>query len=502
MALYRDVASFCSAVRQVRLEGALNTALEMVVRFVQGIVSRQSTHARIFSSVQLDHLCQELGRPIGERPGSAIEGQTVFLVTALAPSGGHSRVLLDLMKADPGVAHTILLSNVQHESRYDELSETLAQRGGTLHIAPNGDFATRLEWMKASLGRIKPARTYLLQHHYDAVCVAAAQPELTGRLLYYHHCDHALALGMHLAHATHIDFNAKSYYRCREVEGVKDNHYWPLTAPVSASRVGRAFFQRGHLTTCTSGGVEKFENTHLVERIPYLYDYPTVVPIILAATNGTHIHIGRLSDEALHKIETGMEQKGISRHRFVHRPHVANLSDAVVEENVDVYVGSFPSGGGRALVEIMGAGLPVILHANYRSVHFTDVAEAYPGALGWRDVDQLIGHLQGLNYPLLADHSRRAREHYDAHHTPELLQAAIRNTSSEMMHCSAPVRPTYVHDALQTWLDENHSEVQTPEAIAEKAVGTRVLSSILIRRIAARLKLGLKARTQNRLRCL
>ncbi len=452
-ASFRSASSFCQMVRGVAEKGQLADALEMITNFVIDVISRESSFGTVFSSPELDRLCIDLGRP--SRMMSLTvpdQDQAVILVTALSPAGGHSRVVLDIMRADPGKKTTILASNTNAEMQQWDLDWWLQDQEAEIEVAPPGNLANRLAWMQGRLIALRPARTYILAHHFDPICIAAAQLEIAGQLFYYHNCDHTLALGVHIPHATHVDFNGKCLHHCREVKGVRNNVFWPLVASVPRHRADRPFLERGHLTTCTSGGIEKFDNSRLLERHPYLYTYAEIVPLIIRQTMGTHIHIGYLYASILETIATRLEELGIPRERFIYVSQVPNLSQAFLRYKADLYVGSFPLGGGRAVVEAMGAGMPMILHSNYRSVFFSDIGEAYPGVMAWRTPDELLAKISQIRLLDLTEHSQRARTHFEEHHAPERLRAALLDTLAGRPP-TAPPKPVYYPDLLQAWLD-------------------------------------------------
>ncbi len=426
----------------------------MIVEFVESIIAHENSIARVFSSRELDQLCIELGRSLPlETPTSRDDERTVYLVTALAKAGGHTRVLLDLIRADPNPKHTVLVSNTQHDLRPGDLNDLFDDERAQVEIAPLGNLGERLAWLQKRLFELRPKRTYILQHHFDPLCIAAAQPELSGTLLYYHNCDHSLALGVHTPHAIHIDFSAKGFYHCRECEGVLRNVIWPLTADVSQHRAGRPFMVHGHLTTCTSGGFEKFDQRNMPYRTPYLYGYAEAVATILCTTRGTHIHIGELHEETRKAVIEELTKCGVPSARFIWITYVPDLAAALVENEVDIYFASFPFGGGRAAVEAMGAGLPLLIHSNYRSVFLTDLNEVYPGAFTWRTPADLKDALISLSKEVLAEHSLRARRFFEARCAPDALRAAVALTLWGGSPPSPP-RPTHHPDELQTFLDE------------------------------------------------
>ncbi|MDB5438238.1 MAG: hypothetical protein JWM33_665, partial [Caulobacteraceae bacterium] len=280
----------------------------------------------------------------------------------------------------------------------------------------------------------------------DSVAIAAAQPGLTGELVFLHNADHNLTLGVTLAHSLHVDFHAKGFYNCREQEGVRNNVMWPLTADDLGPRA--PVYAKKPIRTCTCGGIEKFQPQFNRDLQPYAFPYEELAPLIPAATGGVHLHIGALTEESLKQIRDGLTRFGVPQDRFVHIPSVLSLWAALKSEQVDLYISSFPLGGGRATVEALGAGLPICVHSNYRSIFFTPENEVYEEALVWRTPEELVGCLMDLAPETLERHSRAARAYYDKHHHPSLLQSALAG------EVETPLRPRHSEDRLQAYLDQ------------------------------------------------
>lgn len=456
-----SLPQFCASVTDEAERGNLDFALARIIDLVVQVILHRSSLARVLSSPELDKLCQLVGRLAREQSGPGPqreehrEDHAVYLVTELAKSGGHTRVLSDIIAAEKSSRHTILVSDIYETTKIGDLSGLFSQPQVTISVAPRGNFLCRLRWMQHQLAHSCPSRTYILPHHFDACTMAAAQPDLVGKLVYIHNCDHALALGVHLPHARHIDLHAKGFYHCREQEGVLTNVLWPLVAPDQGHRVDAPFLRRGHLTTCTSGGFEKFEPRHGIEQVPYLYHYDNVIPQLLQASRGTHIHIGELSDAMVNKIRGALAELAIPEDRFVYIPYVPSLWTAFLDQHVDVYVGSFPLGGGRATVEAMGAGLPLIVHSNYWSIFFSDL-DVYDGAMLWRAPAELAGLVSQLDRAQLAEHAHASRAQYLSHHRPEFLAGAI--ALEEMGYeLPPPPRPAHIPNRLQAYLDERQA---------------------------------------------
>jgi hypothetical protein len=436
-------------------KGEVALALISMQSFVyRAALSRESALGRVFSSRALDDACQAIGA-LDPVPVSEDRRGVVYIVTELQLTGGHTRVVADLIMADDTTARsgepvTILVTDVvsQHNPAAAGL---LLQLGARVETPPPGDHATRLTWLKGRLSSLSPRVTRLVLHPFDSVAIAAAQPGLTGELVFLHNADHNLALGVSLAHSLHVDFHAKGFYNCGDREGVRNNVMWPLTAADLGPR--SPLYAEAPIRTCTCGGAEKFEPQFTRDLAPYPFRYAELAPLIPATTGGVHVHIGPLSEEALREIGEGLDRFGVPRDQFVHMPSVPNLWDALKTLQIDLYVSSFPLGGGRATVEALGAGLPICVHSNYRSIMLTPENEVYEGAFIWRTPAELVRCLTDLTPETLERHARAARNYYERHHHPSRLQAALAG------QVDPPSRPRHTEDWLQAYLDQS-GEVQ------------------------------------------
>ena len=430
-----------------------NDVLWRIVAKVDEIDNSLEPLAVVFSSRELDAACSDIGaRLCPPAPGGEFADHSVYLVTGLAPSGGHTRVLRDFLVNDPAKAKTIIISQVLSTSNIPGFEPLFSGLDVEILLAPfSSDLVGKLGLIQQRLIEIRPATVTMLIHGYDAVSIAAVQPHLMGDLRYVHNVDHSLALGLHLPHARHIDFHAKGFWHCKDVEGVPDPHLVPLIAADCGHRLDRPFLVRGHVTTASCGGFEKFALQRFGSSVQYRYRYAEGVPAILTATQGTHIHYGRLPPDLLQEIWDTLQTLGISRERFIVHDHVPSLWTAMLDEGVDTYVGSFPLGGGRSKVEAMGAGLPLIIHSNYWSIFFSDECEVYSGAMIWRTYDDLRAHLVSLTPETLLEHARRARRYYEQHHRPDRLGPAL-----ERARCGGappPERPVHRPNQLARFLD-------------------------------------------------
>jgi hypothetical protein len=200
----------------------------------------------------------------------------------------------------------------------------------------------------------------------------------------------------------------------------------------------------GVLTTCTAAGWNKLEIRHSVK-------YIDVVPLLLATTGGRHIHIGQLTRFAIWRIRRAMRKLGVDPSAFVYIPRVPSVWRALHQYNVDLYISSFPLTGGKTLVEVMGASIPVAVHDHPTSRFLGGIDMAYPEAFSWRKAEELLAICSDLTASQCAQHSLYARRHYLNFHAPQLLH----ETLVEEKHCAPPPLHDRLHelDQMQFALD-------------------------------------------------
>lgn len=413
--------------------GEIDRPLRLIHDFVERIITEPLCTSQIYGSKDLDYLCQRIGEAslekikhndANKKTSNYHRPVYAYIVTKLQNSGGHSRLIEDFIKARQESQHIIISTGLAGKSDADSLLRRLGNQDSVVYeAAPKNNFQNRLTWLQTKLLEIHPNKVYLFNHHPDSVAVAAIQPEMGVDAYFYHHGDHHLCLGVYLSYLKHIDPHPMGYRNCRDVLGI-ENIYVPLTVGDRGDRPqDRPFLDDSKLTTCTAARSNKIE-------IPYFISYLDIVPQIIKNTSGKHIHIGRLSPWALYRIRRGLKRYGVQQDRFVYTPWVPSVWNALHDYGVDLYIASFPYGGGLTLIEAMGAGIPVALHRHLYSRVLSGIDLAYPDAFNWRFPNELLEFCSNLTGEYLELNSRRARNQYLTFHRPEYLEQFLSGKDS------------------------------------------------------------------------
>jgi len=413
--------------------GDINTALRMVHNFVENIISQPLCTALVFASKDLDQLCQRIGSKnltLSDQSQYHTWTQTserqriIYVVTRLQKSGGHSRLVWDFIKAQPDKDHIILATGLAGPSDIGGMADIIeASENIRFLAAPRGNLQSRLSWLQGALKYAAPEHVYLFNNHQDSVAVASMVPELGLKASFCHHGDHHLCLGVHLENVVHLDHHPMGYHHCREELGI-DNVYLPLTFEDHGLQTAeKAIDSYNGITTATVARSNKIE-------IPYFISYIDIVPQIVQATRGRHIHIGKLTPWALQKIKSGFRKAGIAENRFIYIEYTPSVWKTLQEQQIDAYIASFPYGAGLTLIETMGAGIPVILHRHLWSRILSGLELAYPEAFSWRNPKDLLDYLSVIDIQKLRIEGNIARKQYEKFHLPDLLKNYLNNSES------------------------------------------------------------------------
>lgn len=454
---YVDLRQFQANARQQIAAGNLEQPLVDIVRLVFAVVDRRTAEAKVFSSPELDAICEEIGlATLQYRPPASIMQEAagppvtnLFVATELYSSGGHSRVIEDFVALSEGQTCAVVVTNSNNQPEDRIYVQRLLEMGVKILLCPTSlSPIEKVFWLERQYSQLSPKRIYHFIHQWDAIAVAAAVviPKSVG--YYFHHCDHNLALGVHTPGLTHIDAHTAGFAICRHALNVRGNKYWPLCAIDHGIRSESSFYVRGALTTASSGLPIKF-----LPPTPYPINYFRLIPSLIRKTLGFHVHFGQIPPTILEDLHKDLVLHGVPLEKFIHVPWVPSLWKAMSEYGVDVYLNSFPLGGGKSCVEIMGSGTPTIAHRGHYPTLLSGIFLQYQEAMQWQSEADLFSALELCRRrDLLLEHRLWARRQYDRNHRPERLAALIRDPELMLSGSEGLARTPLIPMSLQDFL--------------------------------------------------
>jgi hypothetical protein len=397
-------------------------ALRLIDVQANGLKNRTQPRGWISGSERLDRLCLSVGREVRgvavprRRAADASRRCHVYIVSELYREGGHTRLLEDLITAQPHADHHIIWTYGESaDSNANNMAEVLRVKEPAFALhALRGKPVERIRTAFALLNTLSPDVLVHLGHPNDPIAIALMQPDIARRRLLIHHCDCSFALGRSLNGTVHVALGRHFQDFVRREWGLKAVHL-PLTCaePVAARSAGRASDRP--LLTVTSGSWSKFD---LNRQLSYL----DVLTARFAEREGAHVHIGSLLAEQKRRIERHLEKLS-SRERFAHREHVPHLATALRELAPSVYIDSYPIGGGRAIVEAMAAGLPICAARHDPTLDSSSFC--YPECFSWTHPTRLRTILAELDPTTLERHADLSRRYFERNHSQRVFKQRL-----------------------------------------------------------------------------
>jgi hypothetical protein len=335
--------------------GNLLAYLKLIYKYANYAVSSRKWRGEALFQPQLDQAILALARhpellELNNPSTSGTSDTYVVLVTEVYVTGGHGRVMNRIAEQLPThIVFTDLFGNIT--SGAIKLTQMVSRRSLSSTVIIGEDILYKLKSILALLDAIKPKGVILLGHHQDVTVPLAGSIYSGGqRTIYIHHCDHEPALGALIRFPVHVD-------TIEEIKSICCDHghsprLWPMTVPPPSS-VKRSQSNLSRIATC--GSPIKFEGQiHGIS-------YKDIVRIALSSSEAvTLMHVGPLSESFVREVRESLANAGVAPARFVHVGPVSDLRQFLLENDVDLYLQSFPAAGGLTAVEVQSIGIPAV----------------------------------------------------------------------------------------------------------------------------------------------
>jgi hypothetical protein len=274
----------------------------------------------------------------------------VHVATEVRPIGGHTHVLEDIAAALPDYKHELILTGM-HRSHPNliSLKSRLDEVRLNLHLLHSSSRAERARELSSILGVLAPCAVLLLADHNDGIAYSAVAGHATQRVLFLHHADHQPSLGASRHDYTHVDLTPGCHAVCASHP---DLHASLLNLTVKD--IGTVqLAERRPLIGVTCGSPHKYAG--VIE-----FSYAELLTALFSAGVARIFHIPDLPVWQKNQICADIVAKGQDHNRLVFLSNTPSLARKLVEISPDFYLTSHPLGGGRATVEALSVGLPIL----------------------------------------------------------------------------------------------------------------------------------------------
>jgi hypothetical protein len=343
-------------IKAIRTFEAMETAFAKVEQLTTTLQNPELFGRKLFTP-DLDNMIPDLARSLGliDAPHPKSNANVCILATQFYATGGHTRVVRDIAdRLDPdNRPFVVLTNNWGGGSRYRRLLQggvlgsDLKERAFlVLSAASRAEKAIELYMM---LKAARPSRIVLMCHPFDIVAVVGCWP-FRDVVEFMHHSDHVPALGASLPWSAHVDLTYTCHLACRG-SGL-DAVYAGMTSTVVGARPHAVKPSRLRIATC--GDQRKYDGAAR-------YRWADYAVAALRQPGAEILHIGGATEAFQADLRQALSAAGVDPERYVFVGPKPNLPETLIEHETDVYLSSYPVTGGKANLEAMIAGIPVIL---------------------------------------------------------------------------------------------------------------------------------------------
>ena len=396
---------------------------------------------RLYKSELIDSFCETIGRialnNLGYSPICKIpQNNRVMITTAYLnkTGGGIYREIMDLIDINSDKEVYLLLTDVADKNGLqDGVAEDLQKFEKFLKIIYCGEFNNDLEKMFKNIIDTNPSCIYHYCGHNNVIAAALIQKGLAKNVSIFS-IDHGFSLTLDNSAIDTFIVKTPNQYQLLNKHYPQRVVYVPLwEAPLKLEGSYKPFNNHENLITSTAAArFYKFEGG--------ICEYGDFICKILEQTKGKHIHYGNIPKEKLAEIKQKLADYNISQDDFVHIEWAPCLAQSLYDNNVDIFIAPFPVTSGKILVQLEGAGIPVICYDGDTRIECNDFVS--PDALYWRDVDKFLETIKGLDAEKLMQISKKEKEFFDFYND---LNKTKENIKTQTSYLPIP-NPSYFYD--------------------------------------------------------
>lgn len=380
---------------------------------------------------ELDELVRRASLIITPKPNPRTNSNLlVHIATEVYPTGGHTRVMEDIVASLPEYRHVLILTGMREvhpnlvslKPRFDELSLDI-------RLLRTSGWTNRASELSSLITELCPQAILLFAHQEDSIANAGVAGHSAPRILFLHHADHQPSLGAFRADYAHVDLTPGCHNIC-----ASRSHLRASLLNLTVKDMGAVELPRRHpMIGATCGSPHKYLGSSE-------FSYAQLLAALFAAGVGQILHIGDMPEEEKNQIRSEITANGQDASRVVFLPNTPSLAAKLLEISPDFYLVSHPIVGGKATVEALSVGLP-ILHARPASaLPLLAVDMTFGISVMVSNLEQISAAVHRLETEK-STLAKRSREVYEKHYPPASFREALLSAlNASPLACAAPAQ--------------------------------------------------------------
>lgn len=377
---------------------------------------------------ELDELTRKASLIIRAPTNSATSSKCLFHVaTEVYSTGGHTRVIEDIAAALPEYRHLLVITNPENcgphiaslRPRFDKL-------GLEIHLLRASNRTQKVRELSSLISELRPAAVLLLAHQYDSIAHVGIAADAAPRVLFFHHCDHWPSLGASRTDYVHVDITPACHRFCASRPLLQAS-----LLNLTSDDIGTvSMVERQPIFGVTCGSYQKYEGS--IE-----FTYAHLLAALFSAGVDRILHIGDMPSPQKDQIRADIGACGQDGGRMLFLPNTSSLAAKLKEISPDFYLTSHPLGGGKATVEAMSVGLPIMYVCPASTPPLLNADMTFSASVPISNLEQIPAAVHRLETEKTSL-AKRSRATYDKHYSPaafrEGLLSAITGTVSAIAH--------------------------------------------------------------------
>lgn len=338
----------------------------------------------------------------------------VHVATTVYPFGGHTRVIEDIAATLPDYQHVLIIT-AMHKShptlaslkpRFDELRLKV-------HLLQCLSRAEKTRELSSLIGALGPDAVLLLAHHDDSVAYAGVAGHAARRVLFLHHADHEPSLGASRLDYAHVDLTPACHAIC-----ASHPHLRASLLNLTVKDIGTVqLIERRPMIGVTCGSGHKYAGSRE-------FSYAQLLAALFSCGVARILHIGDMPASQKDKICADIVASGQDASRVVFLPNTPSLATKLVELSPDFYLTSHPLGGGKATVEALSVGLPILRVCPVSTFPLLGADMTFSTSVLVSDLAQVPAAIHRLETEK-STLARRSRGIYEKHYSPSAFRQGL-----------------------------------------------------------------------------